>query len=173
MVSIFRARIRSRVWRTMDRNTTSGSSSSSSSIDAAAGESKGAGERDQSGSGSSRSPSTSPPVSRSTSSLSASSSSTAIEVHLRIRPSSNPSTYHAIDDLDPSTLIFTVPTDHRAATAAATSTAKGGYVDNTRTRYAFKFNSILEPSTSQATVFRNIGVPAIRNALEGYNSTVL
>ena len=103
----------------------------------------------------------------------ASSSSTAIEVHLRIRPSSNPSTYHAIDDLDPSTLIFTVPTDHRAATAAATSTAKGGYVDNTRTRYAFKFNSILEPSTSQATVFRNIGVPAIRNALEGYNSTVL
>ena len=103
----------------------------------------------------------------------ASSSSTAIEVHLRIRPSSNPSTYHAIDDLDPTTLIFTVPTDHRAATAAATSTAKGGYVDNTRTRYAFKFNSILEPSTSQATVFRNIGVPAIRNALEGYNSTVL
>ena len=115
------------------------------------------------------------------------SSSSSIEVHLRIRPSPNPSTYHEIDDLDRSTLIFTVPADHRASTtaAAASSTtssvsvtnsaaasSKGGYVDNTRTRYAFKFNSILEPSTSQATVFQNIGAPAIRNALEGYNSTV-
>ena len=113
---------------------------------------------------------------------SSSSSPSTIEVHLRIRPSPNPSTYHEIDDLDRSTLIFTVPVDHRAAattTAAASSTtnsaattSKGGYVDNTRTRYAFKFNSILEPSTSQATVFKNIGMPAIRNALEGYNSTV-
>jgi hypothetical protein len=94
------------------------------------------------------------------------SSPSTIEVHLRIRPSSNPSSYHEIDDVDRSTLIFTVP-------AATATTSKGGYVDNTRTRYAFKFNSILEPSTSQATVFKNIGVPAIRNALDGYNSTVL
>lgn len=110
-----------------------------------------------------------------------STSSSTIEVHLRIRPSPNPSTYHEIDDLDRGTLIFTVPADHRAAatTAAASSatnsaatTSKGGYVDNTRTRYAFQFNSILEPSTSQATVFKNIGMPAIQNALEGYNSTV-
>jgi kinesin family member 6/9 len=83
-----------------------------------------------------------------------------IEVFLRIRPSPVPSGYISQDDIDENQLIFKIPQEDR------------GIVNNSRTHYSFNFNGILDQNTNQDHVFRTIGVPAVNNVLQGYNSTV-
>lgn len=87
-------------------------------------------------------------------------SAKGIEVFLRIRPSPLPSGYISQDDIDENQLIFKIPQEDR------------GIVNNSRTHYSFNFNGILDQNTNQDQVFRTIGVPAVNNVLQGYNSTI-
>jgi kinesin family protein 6/9 len=49
---------------------------------------------------------------------------------------------------------------------------KSEYVDNTKLHHNFSFNGILDANCSQEDVFKKIGVPAVNNAFEGFNSTI-
>jgi len=82
-----------------------------------------------------------------------------IQVYLRIRPSSNPVTYFQRDDIDLNRILVKVP-------------KKEDTINNSRSGYSFAFTSILDDKASQRDVFRNVGVPAIKNALAGFNSTI-
>lgn len=86
----------------------------------------------------------------------------AIEVFLRIKPSNQETNCLKRDDIDESAILIDVPkhTDEVVT------------VDNSRTNYAFKFNGILDASCKQDEVFRQIGLPAVKNVMEGLNSTV-
>ena len=96
-----------------------------------------------------------------------------IEVFLRIRPSPNPSGYFHQDDIDETQFIFQLPKKEQSQ-AEETENKKYNttIVNNTRTRYGFKFNGILDEKATQDNVFRSIGSPAVRNVLDGFNSTV-
>ena len=87
-------------------------------------------------------------------------SSVGIEVILRIRPSDSPSGYISFDDIEENVVNFQVPKTEESI------------VNNTRTRYGFQFNDILKEKATQDEAFRIIGAPAVRNVLEGFNSTV-
>jgi len=88
--------------------------------------------------------------------------SNGIEVYLRIRPAKNPSGYFQQDDIDESLFIFQVPKQNDEET-----------VNNSRqNRHAFTFNGVLGTDSKQDDVFRTIGVPAVRNVLQGFNSTL-
>ena len=86
---------------------------------------------------------------------------TAIQVYLRIRPSEKPSRYFARDDINENRLIFNIP-----------KIDKNELVNNSRTAYGFQFHGILDEKATQENVFKTIGIPAIKNALEGFNSTI-
>lgn len=86
----------------------------------------------------------------------------AIEVFLRIKPSNQETNCLKRDDIDESAIFIDVPKH----------TDEVGTVDNSRTNYAFKFNGILDESCKQDEVFRQIGLPAVKNVMEGLNSTV-
>lgn len=119
-----------------------------------------------------------------------------IEVFLRIRPSSNPSGFFSQDDIDESQFIFQLP-KHTVAEAGGRSQGRdhdshsyrghtrrhdtlpttiddsgNPIANNTRTKYGFKFDGILSDKATQDDVFRTIGAPAVRNVLDGFNSTV-
>ena len=116
-------------------------------------------------------------------------SNKGIEVFLRIRPSSNPSGYFSQDEIDETQFIFQLPKHSiekgnregrggrgsKKNDVLVTSTIDDNgnpIANNTRTRYGFKFNGILDDKASQDDVFRTIGAPAVRNVLDGFNSTV-
>mmetsp|Transcript_12956 Transcript_12956/g.18498 ORF Transcript_12956/g.18498 Transcript_12956/m.18498 type:complete len:106 (-) Transcript_12956:423-740(-) len=84
-----------------------------------------------------------------------------IQVYLRIRPSKSKSEFFSQDDVDENKLLLKLPKGLRQ-----------DYVNNSRTNFAFQFNGVLNEDTTQDDVFRIIGVPAVRNVLEGFNSTV-
>ena len=83
-----------------------------------------------------------------------------IKVFLRIRPSKTPSRFISKDDLDENKLLFHIPK------------AENLIVNNSRTKFGFQFNGILDEAAKQDDVFRKIGVPAVQNALNGFNSTI-
>ncbi len=85
---------------------------------------------------------------------------TGILVYLRIRPTSNSSTYFQRDEIDLKTISVKVPKN------------EDSLVNNSRTGYNFSFSGILDDKASQRDVFRTVGIPAIQNALAGYNSTI-
>eukprot|EP00979_Chaetoceros_neogracilis_P017568 scaffold10241_cov256-Chaetoceros_neogracile.AAC.24 len=89
------------------------------------------------------------------------SSFTTIEVFLRVRPSKSPSGYFQQHDIDESQITVQVPKQSLDLT-----------FNNLQNQYAFKFNGILDPKSKQDEVFRKIGAPAVRNVLQGLNSTV-
>ena len=97
--------------------------------------------------------------------------SSAIQVFLRIRPSPNPSTYFATDDVNPNALVFNLP-KARAPGGGVPPEETDEYVNNTRTRYPFTFDGIIEPSSTQEELFEDIGASAVQSALNGYNSTI-
>ena len=97
--------------------------------------------------------------------------SSAIQVFLRIRPSPNPSTYFATDDVNPNALVFNLP-KARAPGGGVAPEETDEYVNNTRTRYPFTFDGIIEPSSTQEELFEDIGASAVQSALNGYNSTI-
>lgn len=87
--------------------------------------------------------------------------SSAIQTFLRIRPSKSPSGYFSVDELDRHAVLFKVP-----------DKLKADYVNNSKLEYRFMFNGILDPSATQERVFNEVGVAAVNNALDGYNSTI-
>ncbi len=45
-------------------------------------------------------------------------------------------------------------------------------INNSRTTFNFSFSGILDNKISQRDVFRTVGIPAIQNAMAGFNSTI-
>lgn len=85
-----------------------------------------------------------------------------IQTYLRIRPSKKPSGYFTIDDeSEGKRLNFTLP-----------DTYKADYINNTKLHHNFEFTDCIPMDVNQDDVFKKVGVAAVRNALEGYNSTV-
>ena len=88
------------------------------------------------------------------------STSSGIQVYLRIRPSPAPSNYFKRDDIDVNAIEFKIPKQEDTI------------VNNSRSLYKFHFNGILDIQANQKDVFRTVGIPAVQNALAGYNSTI-
>ena len=82
-----------------------------------------------------------------------------IQVHLRIRPSTNPETHFHRDDIDLNNIVVKIPKNE-------------DLINNSRSSYSFKFSSILDDKSSQKDIFRSVGIPTIKDALAGYNSTI-
>ncbi len=89
-----------------------------------------------------------------------SATSIGIRVYLRIRPSPCPSNHFHVDDIDLNTIAIKIPKQ------------EDKIVNNSKNTYKFHFNGILDEKVTQKDVFKSVGIPAIKNALEGYNSTI-
>ena len=88
-----------------------------------------------------------------------------IQIFLRIRPSKRPSGYFQISE----------PHEESANTNLAVrlpDTYKDDYVNNTKLRYDYSFNGIFPMEANQEDVFKKVGVAAVQNALDGFNSTI-
>jgi len=83
-----------------------------------------------------------------------------IRVYLRVRPSKKSTRFFVKDDINESILHFNVPKEEDLI------------VNNSRTKYSFQFNGILDEKSKQDEVFKTVGVPAVLNALDGFNSTI-
>lgn len=86
---------------------------------------------------------------------------TSIETFLRIRPSKKPSGYFATDELEPNSLKFTLPHNFRSEV-----------INNSKKTHGFHFNGVIGMGATQEEVFNTVGVRAVQNALEGFNSTI-
>lgn len=86
---------------------------------------------------------------------------TSIQTFLRIRPSKKPSGYFAADDLEPNSLKFTLPHNFRSEV-----------INNSKKTHGFHFNGVIAMAATQEDVFNTVGVKAVQNALEGFNSTI-
>lgn len=90
-----------------------------------------------------------------------------IQTFLRIRPSKKPSGYFSIVDEDEEgrsvkgSLQVTLPDNF-----------KSDYVNNSLLKHSFRFNGVIDMSASQEEVFDRVGVAAVQNALDGFNSTI-
>ncbi len=84
-----------------------------------------------------------------------------IQVFLRVRPSKSPSGYFHKDDLEPNRLGFTLPDNY-----------KSDYVNNSKLKHSFLFNGIVDMTATQDEVFKKVGVAAVQNAIDGFNSTI-
>ena len=84
-----------------------------------------------------------------------------IQVYLRIRPSSSSLKYYERDDIDSNILSFNLPKE-----------SDTDIINNSKSRFSFQFNGILDEKANQRDVFRAVGIPAIKNVLAGYNSTI-
>lgn len=84
-----------------------------------------------------------------------------IQVFLRVRPSKNPSGYFHKDDLETNRLGFTLPDNYKA-----------DYVNNSKLKHSFLFNGIVDMTATQDEVFKKVGVAAVQNAIDGFNSTI-
>ena len=85
-----------------------------------------------------------------------------IQVFLRVRPSKNPSGYFQHDDLEKDRINFNLPDNFRSS----------DYINNSKLKYSFQFNGIVDATASQEDVFKRVGVPAVKNAIDGFNSTI-
>jgi kinesin family protein 6/9 len=84
-----------------------------------------------------------------------------IQTFLRIKPSKQPSGYFGVDDLNRDTLIFTLPDNFRSDT-----------INNSKLKHGFHFNGVIESTSKQDDVFKKVGMAAVRNAMDGFNSTI-
>lgn len=84
-----------------------------------------------------------------------------IQTFLRIRPSKNPSGYFNPDDLEKDSLNVILPDNYRS-----------DYINNSKLRHSFHFNGIIPMEATQDEVFTKVGTAAVRNALDGFNSTI-
>jgi hypothetical protein len=89
------------------------------------------------------------------------SSDSNIQVFLRVRPSKSPSGYFQFDDLEKNRIMFSLPDNF-----------KSDYINNSKLKYSFEFNGLVDMSANQEDVFKRVGVPAVQNAIEGFNSTI-
>jgi kinesin family protein 6/9 len=84
-----------------------------------------------------------------------------IQTFLRVRPSKNPSGYFAQDELEKGSLLVDLPSNY-----------KEDVVNNAKRKHAFHFNGIIDANATQDEVFKRVGIAAVQNALEGFNSTI-
>ena len=84
-----------------------------------------------------------------------------ITTYLRIKPSRNASGFYEVDELQTDTISVSLP-----------DSFKSDYVDNTKLNHKFRFSGVLNANCSQDEVFTLVGVPAVHNAFEGFNSTI-
>lgn len=84
-----------------------------------------------------------------------------IQTFLRIRPSKKASGFFVEDELNEGTLKVTLP-EH----------VKNDFVNNSKLHHAYHFNGIVHMTATQEDVFKKVGVPAVQNALDGFNSTI-
>lgn len=84
-----------------------------------------------------------------------------IQTFLRIRPSKKASGFFLEDDMNPGSLKVTLP-----------ESVKNDFVNNSKLHHAYHFNGILSMTASQEDVFKTVGIPAVQNALDGFNSTI-
>ena len=84
-----------------------------------------------------------------------------IQTFLRIRPSKAPSGYFTQDEIEQGSLQVSLP-----------SNFKTDYINNSKLQHAFHFNGIIDANATQDDVFKKVGVAAVQNAIEGFNSTI-
>lgn len=84
-----------------------------------------------------------------------------IQTFLRIKPSKTPSGYFHADEIEPDKLRVALPEHFRS-----------DYIDNSKLNHAFHFNGIIPMNATQDDVFKQVGIPAVQNAIEGFNSTI-
>lgn len=87
-----------------------------------------------------------------------------IQTFLRVKPSKSPSGYFAQDDLEKGSMSFTLPKPLKNDLSE--------HVNNTKLQHNFHFNGIIDANASQDDVFKKVGVSAVQNAIEGFNSTI-
>jgi hypothetical protein len=83
-----------------------------------------------------------------------------IQTFLRVRPSKKPSGYIQIDSLDPDAIEVNLPENFKSE------------VDNSKLNHKFHFNGILPMDASQEDVFKKVGMAAVQNSFQGFNSTI-
>lgn len=84
-----------------------------------------------------------------------------IQTYLRIRPSKKGSGYFSLDEEDEESLKFNLPEN-----------LKLDFVNNSKLRHNFHFNGIIDMKATQDDVFKKVGVAAVQNAIDGFNSTI-
>jgi kinesin family protein 6/9 len=84
-----------------------------------------------------------------------------IQTFLRIKPSKKPSGYFNQEELDPDALSFALPANF-----------KSEYINNSKLHHNFRFNGIIDDKANQDDVFKKVGMGAVQNALDGFNSTI-
>lgn len=83
-----------------------------------------------------------------------------IRIFLRMKPTRKTSGFFSWDE-DTSTMHYSIPKDVAA-----------GLINNSRTNYKFRFDTVIGMEAKQAEVFDRVGRPCVQNALNGFNSTV-
>ena len=84
-----------------------------------------------------------------------------IQTFLRIRPSKKTSGFFSLDEADEESLKFNLPEN-----------LKLDFVNNSKLRHNFHFNGIIDMKATQEDVFKKVGVAAVQNAIDGFNSTI-
>ncbi|KAF4316189.1 hypothetical protein BBO99_00007404 [Phytophthora kernoviae] len=83
-----------------------------------------------------------------------------IRIFLRVKPSKRPSGFFSWDE-DSNTMKYDIPKDVAA-----------GLINNSRTMYKFRFDSVIGMEAKQEEVFDRVGRPCVDSALNGFNSTI-
>ncbi|OWZ21997.1 Kinesin [Phytophthora megakarya] len=83
-----------------------------------------------------------------------------IRIFLRVKPSRKPSGFFSWDE-DSNMMKYDIPKDIAA-----------GLINNSRTSYKFRFDSVIGMDARQEEVFDRVGRPCVESALHGFNSTV-
>ncbi len=84
-----------------------------------------------------------------------------ITTFIRIKPTKSDSGYFSVDEIDRGALVATLP-----------ESFKSEYIDNSKLKHTFSLNGIMDRNCTQEDIFKSIGVPAVQNAFEGFNSTI-
>ncbi|XP_013391269.1 kinesin-like protein KIF6 [Lingula anatina] len=86
-----------------------------------------------------------------------------IQIFLRVKPTRAKTGPYEIDEDDGGNprITFTVPRD-----------LAGGFINNKKEQYKFRFQRLFDQPTKQEEVFENVARPVIDNVLEGYNGTI-
>lgn len=87
-----------------------------------------------------------------------------IQTFLRVKPSDHPSGYFAQDELETGSMSFTLPRPVKNDLSE--------HINNTKLQHNFHFNGIIDANATQDDVFKKVGVSAVQNAIEGFNSTI-
>ncbi|CEG37054.1 kinesin-like protein kif6 [Plasmopara halstedii] len=83
-----------------------------------------------------------------------------IRIYLRMKPSKKPSNFFSWDE-ETNMMQYDIPKDVAA-----------GLINNSRTSYKFRFDSVIGMEAKQEEVFDRVGRPCVESALNGFNSTV-